>query len=82
MLLYIHSLKQQTERANTMTTVKLTKDAYLKSGQLILADPRCDDEVKLAVRRGTSGEIDSNGMLSYITDNNTWYDQIITGAAA
>ena len=65
-----------------MKHLKLKKEDYLAAGKAIMADPRCDASVKQAVRGGTSGEVDSKGLLTYITSGkNTWYDEVITSHA-
>lgn len=66
-----------------MNAYKLTTANYIAAGKEIMADARCTTEVKAAVRKGTSGEADSNGLRTYIaSDKNDWFDQIFAKHAA
>lgn len=66
--------------------IKLTKDQFLQVGKEIMEDPRCDDDVKAAVRAAVSGE-EIDGYFNFYTGSdvskkNEWYDLIAINAAA
>ena len=54
--------------------IKLTKEQMQAAGKRIMADVRCDADVKASVRRGLTGKDDS---YTYTTNKNkTWFDLI------
>ncbi len=58
--------------------IKLTKEQMQQAGKQVMADPRCDPEVKAAVRRGITGKDDA---YTYTTHKDaTWFDLIFVAA--
>lgn len=54
--------------------IKLTKEQMQQAGKKIMADDRCDAEVKASVRRGITGKDDA---FTYTTNKTeTWFDLI------
>lgn len=58
--------------------IKLTKEQMQQAGRQIMADARCDGDVKAAVHRGITGKEDA---YTYTTNRNlTWFDLIFVAS--
>ena len=58
--------------------IKLTQAQMQSAGKKVMEDPRCDGDVKAAVRRGITGKGDA---YTYTTNKDlAWFDLIFIAA--